>query len=299
MDRTRLHDRITEQFSDRGARADVWKGFDLVLDTDSFLNLGYSKWYQPHVLGSSQRRLAAKIGSVLEDQFPRCSGSRLLDVGCGRGGPAIHLAEQFGFEVTGVDLVPYNVRTATENARSSDADATFVLGDASALPVAPGTVDACTSIDALVYVPNRGAVVSEMADALAGGGVLVVSDLVRSADAGDAGSGGSAAVSAFADAWDMAPIGTASEHCQMLADAGLSVASVEDVTANSVGRFGKWTTLFLGLAGSPAAPLLERALAALELDPAAVVEQVRRAHEALPSLRHVIVVARKQTSSGA
>lgn len=87
-----LRDRITEQFSYGGERADIWRAFDRLLDTDEFLNLGYSDWYQPHILGSSQRRLATKVGATLGAHLPMMEGVRLLDVGSGRGGPAIHLA---------------------------------------------------------------------------------------------------------------------------------------------------------------------------------------------------------------
>lgn len=315
----RLRERITDQFSYRGERADVWRGFDLVLDTDAFLNIGYSRWYQPHVVGSSQCRLASKAGATLTREFARSESTRtepvgteggrdgtardgrprVLDVGCGRGGPSIHLAEQFGFAVTGVDLVPYNVRAATANARSAATnatsspagDATFVVGEASALPIAPNSVDACTAIDALVYVPGRAAVVAELADALRHRGVVVLSDLIKRSDLAPDDE---AAVERFAEAWDMPLPGTVEEYRDLVLDAGLEIRRVDDLTANSVGRFRKWTSLYLSLVDSRAKPVVERSLRALDLDPAAVTEQVRRAHDALPSLEHRFFVAQKR-----
>jgi hypothetical protein len=65
-----LRERIVDQFSYQGEHADVWKGFDLLLETEEFLNLGYSKPYRPQFLGSSQRRLATEIGAGLADRFP-------------------------------------------------------------------------------------------------------------------------------------------------------------------------------------------------------------------------------------
>lgn len=283
-----LRERITEQFSDRADRTDIWHGLDLVVETDSFLNLGYSRWYQPHFLGSSQRRLAAKVGRILESQLRRTAGRSLLDVGCGRGGPAIHLSTEFGFEVTGIDLVPYNVTRARQNARAHDSSARFVVGDATALPLAPDRMTACTAMDALVYVPDRARVVSEIADVLAADGALVVSDLVvRSADDVDRQT-----LRAFAEAWDMPVPATVREYRGMFEDAGLDLRTVEGITRHSVGRFRKWTTLFLGVLGGPVRPLLVALLRWYGLDPDTIQKQVRRAHDALPDLRHAIFVAR-------
>ncbi|MFC6764216.1 class I SAM-dependent methyltransferase [Natrinema soli] len=92
--------------------------------------VGYSEWYQPHVVGSSQRRLVMEVGSGIASHLSATDGVRLLDVGCGRGGPASHLADRFGFRVTGLDLVPYNLERATENAREKHVETEFVVGDA-------------------------------------------------------------------------------------------------------------------------------------------------------------------------
>ncbi len=296
MDSDRLRGRITDQFSYRGDRSDVWGAFDLFLDTDAYLNLGYSRWYQSHLVGSCQRRLATKIGRTLSAHLPSTDGARLLDVGCGRGGPAIYFADAYGFDVTGLDLVPYNVARARENARDRNltrdlrVDAEFVVGDATRPPIVSGSMTACTAVDALVYVPEREAVLAEFADVLEPGGVVVLSDLVvrqdTSADARER-------VDRFAAAWDMPPLGTVRAYERALSDAGLEVIVLENLTTNSVGRFRKWTTLFDLLYATPAGTLLDRFLGRRDLDPTAIVDQIRRAHDALPDLQHALVVARK------
>lgn len=290
MDPTDLRDRITDQFSYRGDRSDIWRGFDLLLDTDAFLNLGYSRWYQPHFVGSSQRRLATKIGRHLEAELQTTEGVPLLDVGSGRGGPAVTLDTQFGFHVTGLDLVPYNVQQATANAQKRDADVRFVVGDVTALPFDAESMTACTAIDSLVYVPDRSAAISGMSDVLRRDGVVVCSDLVM--DAGISRSDRQT-VTEFADAWDMPPLGTIEEYRQLFVDAGLKLGTVEDITQHSVGRFRKWTSLFLKLFASPARPVITRLLQRYGIDPATIRTQIRLAHEALPHLRHAIFVARK------
>lgn len=281
-----LRDRITDQFSYGDDRADLWRAFDLFLDTDRFLNLGYSARYRPHLLGSSQRRLVEHVGSVLAAQLPAPEGTTLLDVGCGRGGPAALLAERYGFRVIGVDLVPYNVARAIENAGGTDAS--FLVGDAARLPVRTGSVTACTAIDSIVYLPEKSAVFSELSRVLGQEGVLVASDLVLRSSATD---GEQRAVDAFADAWDMPPLLPVDAYERAIAAGGFDVRRIVDVTSHSVGRFRRWTTLYRWLTIGPIGRPFEWLLGLYGLDPAVVDEQIRRAHAALPALRHVIVVA--------
>jgi MPBQ/MSBQ methyltransferase len=286
-----LQERIRAQFSYRGERSDIWRVFDLLLDTDAFLNLGYSRWYQPHVLGSCQRRLATTVGRRLADHLPETDGVSLLDVGSGRGGPAIHLADRFGFDVLGVDIVEYNVARARDNALASNSGIEFVVGDATQLPVAAGSIGACTAVDALVYFPDRWAVFDAVADALRQGGVLAFSDLVMRPDASEREQ---RAVGAFARGWDMPPLATVPEYREALADAGFDVLGVRNLTPNSVGQFRKWTTLFRWLQTTPLRRLADRGLASQGLDPDAIRDQIHRAHEALPALDHALVVARRR-----
>lgn len=283
-----VRERIVDQFSYRSERADVWRALDLLLDTGAFLNLGYSEWYQPHPLPSSQRRLVTVVGSRLAAHLPATEGVHLLDVGCGRGGPALHLADRFGFDVTGIDLVPYNLARARANAAASDADAAFVRADVTHLPFASGSLSACTAIDSLVYVPDRATAFAALADALEPGGMLAFSDLVAGPDLDATGR---RVVDRLADAWDMPPLGVRRDYERALADADFRVREVRDITAKSVGRLRTWTTLFDRVATGPGRWLLDRFLRYQGLDPEAVIEQARRAHEALPHLRHVLFVA--------
>jgi len=289
MNQNPLRKRITDQFSYRGERADIWRAFDLLLNTDAFLNLGYSEWYQPHVFGSSQRRLVTEIGSRITSHLPATDGARLLDVGCGRGGPAIHLADQFGFSVTGLDLVPYNIERASENARGTRVETEFVVGDATQLPFATDSFTACTAIDALVYLPDRNRVFDAVADVLEPEGMLVLSDLVMRSDVSERER---SAVDSFAEAWDMPSLGTVEGYSATLDDAGFVLEAVEDITGHSVGQFRKWTSLYLQLLESPIRALLEQLLRAYDLDPTAITEQVRAAHRALPFLQHVVLVTK-------
>jgi SAM-dependent methyltransferase len=59
----------------------------------------------------------------------RLTPGRALDLGCGAGRNALHLAAA-GFTVDAVDLSPTAIRWATERAAAANAEVTFIQGDA-------------------------------------------------------------------------------------------------------------------------------------------------------------------------
>src|SRR5215210_3494688 len=86
------------------------------------------------------------------------AGSRLLDVGCGAGGPALRLASTTGATVVGVDVLDEAVTTARELAGDHGLDdgATFVRADAGRpLPFDDASFDAVMSVDAMCHLPGR------------------------------------------------------------------------------------------------------------------------------------------------
>lgn len=285
-----LHRRVREHFTDDGDRDDLWAGFARFLDTRAYLNLGYSRWYQPHPIGDSQQRLADKVGRELATHLARTDGVRLLDAGCGRGGPTRHLARAFGFDVTGVDLVPYNVEQARTNAREQGVDAAFLLGDVTGLPLGSSVFPVAVALDSFVYVPDEAAAFAELSRVVAPGGHLVVTDLVAR-DGIDVDK--REALSDFADAWDMPVPATLSGYRDAIDEAGFRIRGVADITRNSTGRFRKWSALYLALASGPSTQAFERLHRRFGLNPDVIRRQVQTAHEALPHLQRVLVYARQ------
>jgi cyclopropane fatty-acyl-phospholipid synthase-like methyltransferase len=76
------------------------------------------------------------------------TGSRILDLGCGCGIPAVQdLSVQH--DVTGVDISPVQIRRA----RSLIPSAEFVCADMTELSLPPGGFDAILSLYAIIHVP--------------------------------------------------------------------------------------------------------------------------------------------------
>jgi len=93
---------------------------------------------------------------------------RVLDVACGRGASAVHLAERFGSHVTGLDYGAENVAAAKAHAAEKGVThlTTFRQGDAEGLPFDNGSFDAVISECSFCTFPDKATAAAEMARVL-------------------------------------------------------------------------------------------------------------------------------------
>jgi ubiquinone/menaquinone biosynthesis C-methylase UbiE len=287
MAREDLKKRIIEQYSYQSEKsADTWKAFGPFLNTKEFLNMGYSEWYQPFILGSCQLRLARKIGNEISNIVKRTSGKRLLDIGCGKGGVTIELAQKYGFRAAGVDLVHENIEMAKNNAREKFSTVSFLEGDAMTMPFKDSSFLICICVDALSHFSEKLKFFEELSRILKGGGFVVISTLaIREGITHN----GEKAVEEFAEAWDLAEIGTIGQYRMMLEDSGFKVLAVQDISKNSISRFGKWAKLYLYISRSPLKHFTESRLRRKGIEMESITVQIKKTYPALKFLRHVII----------
>lgn len=107
---------------------------------------------------------------VLEPVLPP-PPSRVADLGCGTGSLSVLLAER-GHMVVGVDVSPRMLDLARSKARRADVDVTFVVGDASAPPIAP--VDVIVTRHVVWALADIPAALDRWFSLLAPGGRLVL-----------------------------------------------------------------------------------------------------------------------------
>ena len=116
----------------------------------------------------SQTELA-DIARVVED-----TGSRLTDVGCGRGGPGLWVAATTGAHLTGIDIARTGLDAAAEKAALLGVEAEFAVGSFADLPLDDASTDVVMSIDAFLFEPDKAAGAREVARVLRPGGRLVM-----------------------------------------------------------------------------------------------------------------------------
>ena len=105
--------------------------------------------------------------------------SSVLELGCGSGGYALHLAEKVGCRLVGLDINAPGVRNANQLALAGGlaSQARFEQCDVSEnLPFDDSTFDAVFSNDVLCHIPGRPKVLGEMFRILKPGGRMLFSD---------------------------------------------------------------------------------------------------------------------------
>ena len=115
----------------------------------------------------------------LGDVMGLSAKNRLLDVACGRGAAAVHLAQSFGCHVTGLDYSQDNVAAAGDHASAQVVAhlTVFRHGDAERLPFDDSTFDAVISECSFCTFPDKAAAAAEMARVLVPGGRLGLTDV--------------------------------------------------------------------------------------------------------------------------
>jgi MPBQ/MSBQ methyltransferase len=161
------------------------------------------------------------------------AGSRVLDAGSGVGGPARHLASEFGCRVVGVDLSAEFCEVATMlAARVGLANLVeYRQGDVCALPCGDAEFDVVWTQHAAMNVPDKAAMYAEFRRVLRQGGTLALYDVVA----------GPAAPPHFPEPWARRPeysfLLTPDELRAHLEEAGFAIESWRDKTADGLAFF--------------------------------------------------------------
>ena len=106
------------------------------------------------------------------------ANSRVLEIGCGSGRYALHVAQRTGCQITAVDINARGIENANRLAREAGlSSATFRECDVSkGLPFADSSFDAVFANDVLCHIRGRAAIFAEVFRLLAPGGRFLFSD---------------------------------------------------------------------------------------------------------------------------
>jgi phosphoethanolamine N-methyltransferase len=106
------------------------------------------------------------------------SNKKILDVGCGVGGPALYLADRYNAFVYGVDVDPFLVRRAQANGQKAKRPdkVSFHLIEPNKLFFGNNYFDVIFSKEAIVHSKNKFHLFIELYRVLKPGGVIIIMD---------------------------------------------------------------------------------------------------------------------------
>ncbi|TVY57538.1 Sterol 24-C-methyltransferase [Lachnellula suecica] len=132
-----------------------------------FCRFAYAEPFH-QAIARHEHYLAAKIG--IKD------GDKVLDVGCGVGGPAREIAKFTGAHITGLNNNDYQIERATRYAAKEGLSnqLNFVKGDFMQMSFPAESFDAVYAIEATVHAPSLEGVYSQIFRVLKPGGVFGV-----------------------------------------------------------------------------------------------------------------------------
>jgi ubiquinone/menaquinone biosynthesis C-methylase UbiE len=112
------------------------------------------------------------------------ASDRVLDIGCGLGGPARQIAAQFGCRVSGIDLTRDYVEAG--NVLSGwlklEGRVSLQQGDALALPFTDGSFTAAYMLHVGMNIADKSALFAEVARVLRAGARFAIFDVMRTSD---------------------------------------------------------------------------------------------------------------------
>lgn len=129
------------------------------------------------VNGSVHSRQVADRAVWRLQALPLKAAQTYLDVGCGTGAAALHVAAECDLRVTGVDVDPDQIRLA-QAAAGGRPGARFLVGDATRLPFGDGEFDLVATNKTIHHVPDWRSALAEMVRVLTPGGYLLYADFV-------------------------------------------------------------------------------------------------------------------------
>ena len=179
-------------------------------DDFSFMNYGFAPLTADLAAADEPERYCLQLYRHLLGDAD-LAGRQIVEVSCGRGGGAAHLAKVYRpAQYIGIDISEENVAIASR--RFADVrNLRFELGNAEDLPLGNESCDALVNVEAAHLYDNPARFFSEAERVLRKGGVFYHADLC----------------------WqDKDPV-------RLIADAGFMIVAVEDVTANVLQALGE------------------------------------------------------------
>jgi ubiquinone/menaquinone biosynthesis C-methylase UbiE len=169
------------------------------------------------------------------DQLDIAAQDHVLDVGCGLGGASRFAAQEYGCQVTGIDLTPEYVETGAALCSwvGLDHRVTLEQGDATATPYTDGAFDKSYMLHVGMNIANKAALASELYRILRPGGRLGIYDVMR------VGSGDLVFPVPWATTPEESAVASPGEYRHVLEAAGFRIVAERNRKAFALEFFGE------------------------------------------------------------
>ena len=157
-------------------------------------------------------------------------GASVLDIGCGLGGSSLWLAEEFDCQVTGITISPVQARMAAAKAKSRGLTSRvqFQVQDADQWQPEPASADLVWIMESSEHFHDKPSFFERCSRALKPGGILAICAWLRRD--GPRRDEEQPLVNTIATAMLCASLGSLTDYQRWMREAGLTVASAEDIT---------------------------------------------------------------------
>lgn len=241
----------------------VWRYYDRGESRIGYrILLGGTKHFGYYEPGESMWRFKPamrRMEDLLAERLALSPGSRVLDAGCGVGNVARALATRHGLDVTGIDILEFNLQEAARRTAAAGLGerTRFQQGDYHHLEFPDASFDGVYTMETFVHSADPKAALAEFHRVLKPGGRLVMFEYSRTPEH-RVSAEANAALQRVCDAaampaWLQLYHGTLDE---LLAGQGFQVEQSQDITANMmpmlhafnlIGKFPYWCGRVSGL----------------------------------------------------
>jgi tocopherol O-methyltransferase len=182
--------------------------------------------------GESASQAQVQLMERLAQKAAIPCGAVVLDIGCGLGGSAFWLAEQYDCRVTGLTISPVQAKMATRKAKAKGIgdQVQFQVADANVWQPRPESVDVVWIMESSEHFRDKKEFFARCASALKPGGILAVCAWLRRD--GPLRKDEAQLVATIAKAMFSASLDGLSDYAAWMRAAGLRVEAAEDITKN-------------------------------------------------------------------
>jgi tocopherol O-methyltransferase len=182
--------------------------------------------------GESIKRAQLKLMERLAEKASIPRGSHVLDIGCGLGGSAFWLANQYNCRVTGLTISPVQARLATRKARAKGLtdQVRFLVEDANFWQPQPESVDVVWIMESSEHFRDKKDFFARCASALKQGGILAICAWLRGEQ--PTREDDQELVATIGQAMLSASLDTLSQYVSWMREANLQIETAKDITTN-------------------------------------------------------------------